>query len=82
MSQIVPVETLKQKEIDEMLDLLIKCFKYQSKFGKYKLTAAASVADRIPSPVASTTALGVSFSVAFAKTPTVSRLESTIPIAS
>ena len=46
-----------------------------------KLTSP-SVSERNPSPVASTTALGVSALVALAHTPTVGSKESTSPIAS
>ena len=41
-----------------------------------------SVSERMPSPVASTTALGVSLAVALANTPKVGKLESTMPMAS
>ena len=41
-----------------------------------------SVSERRPSPVASTTALGVSLAVALANTPVVGSVESTMPMAS
>lgn len=55
---------------------------FLSKFITVKFYTSPSVSERKLSPVASTTALGVSAFVALAQTPTVGSMESTRPIAS
>ena len=55
---------------------------FVSKFITVKFYTSPSVSERKLSPVASTTALGVSAFVALAQTPTVGSMESTRPIAS
>ena len=55
---------------------------FLSKFITIKFYTSPSVSERKLSPVASTTALGVSAFVALAQTPTVGSMESTRPIAS
>lgn len=55
---------------------------YTVKVSSDEIDGTFSVSDRTPSPVASTTAFGVSAAVDLAKTAIVSNDESTIPMAS